>query len=689
MGFINTVLGTPLGFIIYFAYQVLNNYGLAIVAFALIVKIPLFPVMLMAHRNSIRLLQLNPALTLIKRRYAGDRDSLNEAQHELFTKEKYSPLLGIVPLLVQLFLVMGILQVMYNPLQHMLRLEAGVIDALIYALRSIYGTGGGFTEQLLVLEAFQTPANWPVFQSALYGFNDGGYIFRIIQDADLTFLNLNLGTTPSFFNPSFELIIVLLSGLAALSFCLVQNAISPGALSQGKRTNIGLTIFTVGLSSYFALALPVGVGLYWTVGNFAAIGVVILLNLLYPPKRLAAEALAHLQKANEEASETPEQLQEKKMLKKELRKREKVDVARFKTAKKQLVFYAISSGQYKFYKTIIDYLLEYSDIAIHYLTNDPNDAIFTHDNKKIMSYYIGQQKTISQMLRLDADIMVTTVPDLQSFHMKRSIVRDVEYIHTFHSSASTHLIYREKAFDRFDTIFCNGPHHVAELRRREELAKLPKRKLVKVGYGMFDQLAESYTPEAKNERPRILIAPSWQGNNIMESCIEPIIETLLGQGYELVVRPHPQFGRLFPERMQELVEKYSEYVSQGEVVFELDFSSNQSIFTSDLLITDWSAISYEFSYCTQRPCIFVNTPMKIMNPNYLKYGLEVLDITLRDKVGVSVDIGEWDKLKDVTSGLLTDKSVNSIQAKEILQQYLYNPGRSGEAGGKYLINRLK
>ena len=684
MGVINTILGTPLGYVIYFAYLLTGSYGLAIVIFAVLVKFIIFPVMMMAHRNSIRLLQLQPALTIIKRRYSGDRERLNEEQYTLFTKERYSPVLGVVPLLLQLFLVIGMLQVMYHPLQHLLRLDGDAINALVLTLRGIYGDLSPAREQLMVFDAFRNPDYLPMFRQALAGFADAEVIIEQIVNTNLNFIVFDLGRVPSFTSPSIELIIPAFAGLAALVFCLVQNAISPGALSQSARTNLFLTVFTVGLSLYFALVMPVGVGIYWGVTNFAGIGVVVALYLMYNPRKMASEAFAYI-KANRK---TPEEIKAEREENKALKTREKSDAAKFIAAKKRLVFYALTSGQYKYYKTIIEYLLEHSDITIHYLTNDSNDAVFQHQNPQLIPYYAGQHKTISLMLKLDADILVTTVPDLQSFHMKRSIVREIEYIHTFHAFTSVHLIYREKAYDYFDTIFCTGSHQVIELRRREELAKLPKKKLLKIGYGVFDQLAESHVPGAENEKPRILIAPSWQAENIMESCIEPILDNLLDKGYEIVVRPHPQYVRLFPERMKELVDNYSEYVGRGEVIFELDFSSNFSIFSSDILITDWSAISYEFAYCTLKPCVFINTPMKIMNPNYKKYGLEPLDISLRDRVGISVDMDDLGTLPEAITGLLADKDGYRDQIKITLLHYLYNPGRSGEAGGKYIISRL-
>ena len=145
---------------------------------------------------------------------------------------------------------------------------------------------------------------------------------------------------------------------------------------------------------------------------------------------------------------------------------------------------------------------------------------------------------------------------------------------------------------------------------------------------------------------------------------------------------------MFPERFDELRKNYSDHELTGELVFESDFSENTSIFQSDVLITDWSNIAYEFSYCTLKPSVFINTPMKVMNPNYLLYGLEVLDITLRDKLGISVDVENINELGKTVTKLIDESSTYKNQIEHTVKQYLFYPGRSGEAGGKYIIGKL-
>ena len=688
MNVINTILGIPLGFIIYFAYRITGNYGFAILIFAIFVKIVLFPVNIITHKNSIHFLKIQPVLNIIKRRYSGNRERINEEQCNLFKKEEYNPFIGIIPLFIQLFLVIGMLQVMYHPLQHMLHLDKSIIDMLIKTTRDLYGTHGGSGEQLLALDAVQRSENISMFQSVLTGFPNNKIILQLIEQTDLHFFNLNLGEVPSLLKPSFVIFIPILSGITSLIFCLVQNVLSPGALGQTNGTKLGLTIFTVTFSFYFTFVTPAGVGMYWTAGNILGIAVLLILNSLYSPKKIVGDALEKIKAPRK----TQELLREEHERNKALLIREKNDTVRFRTAKKQLVFYALIGGQYKFFKNIIEYLLENSDIIIHYLTNDPDDSVFRLNNDRLIPYYASQKKTISLMLKMDTEIMVTTVPDLQSYHMKRSVIRDdIEYIYIPHGSGSVHIANRETSYDHFNTIFCVGPHQVAEIRRREEIANIPRKKLVKAGYGLYDQLAASYAalPKNENKKPKILIAPSWQVDNILELCIDNLLNALIGHGFSIIVRPHPQFIRVFPDRMEALTIRYSKYATDGEIVFELDISGNDSIFSSDILITDWSGIAFEFSYSTLKPCIFVNTPMKVLNPNYKQYGLDVLDISLRDIIGISINVENISDISKTIERLLVEKDSFRDQIKKTVSQYIYHPGRNGEAGGKYIMQQMK
>ena len=183
---------------------------------------------------------------------------------------------------------------------------------------------------------------------------------------------------------------------------------------------------------------------------------------------------------------------------------------------------------------MIDYVLKNSDLVIHYITSDPKDAIFQMNEPRIKPYYIGEMKLITLMMKMDADMVIMTMPDLETYHIKRSLVRkDIEYIYTDHGVSSDNMTLRTHALDHYDTLFAVGPHQVEEARAIEKLYNLKPRRLVKVGYGLLDEMTEAWenTPKVPHEKKTILVAPSWQKDNIMDSCIDTLIEQFLRPGF--------------------------------------------------------------------------------------------------------------------------------------------------------------
>ncbi len=70
-----------------------------------------------------------------------------------------------------------------------------------------------------------------------------------------------------------------------------------------------------------------------------------------------------------------------------------------------------------------------------------------------------------------ADVVVMTMMDLGNLQLKKSI-NPVHYIYLFHSLGSTHMVDHANSYDAYDSLFCVGPHHVAELRKRESMQGL-------------------------------------------------------------------------------------------------------------------------------------------------------------------------------------------------------------------------
>ena len=488
------------------------------------------------------------------------------------------------------------------------------------------------------------------------------------------------------------LLMPLAAGGSALLLGLAQNQFNPLQREQARASQWATNGVSIGISLLLGAFVPVGVGVYWIASNLLTIGQQLVLNAVMPARNYvdyealeqSKQELAGIDSLSSRVS-------------KEDRQREKADYKRFfSIANKHLVFYSESSGFYKYFADVIDYLLQHSNLSIHYITSDPNDAIFQKAQKepRIRPYYIGEKRLITLMMKMDADMVVMTTPDLDNFYLKKSYVKkDVEYIYTAHGVGSTNLLLRNCALAHFDTIFCIGPYQIEELREEECVYNLPSKTLVPCGYGLLDSVMTAYDSSLSKrlkEKPQVLIAPSWQPHNILDTCIDPLLDSLLCGKYHIILRPHPEYCKRYPQKIAILKSRYKDKLGQSSSGFELqtDFSSNETVFESDIVITDWSTICYEFSFATKRPTLFVNTPMKVMNPDYQRLKRIPLDIEIREKIGRSISPDTAGEIERVVEKLLMQADAYAQSIEKLLGECLFNPGQSGMAGGKYIIDRL-
>ena len=104
-----------------------------------------------------------------------------------------------------------------------------------------------------------------------------------------------------------------------------------------------------------------------------------------------------------------------------------------------------------------------------------------------------------------------------------------------------------------------------------------------------------------------------------------------------------------------------------------------------MLITDWSDIAWEYAFTTKRPVLFVNTPMKIMNPDYDKLPIVPMNIALRKVLGRDIDLDRLGDIDTTVRELLENKDSYRDTISKTLDEMVYNVGSSAEVGAKYII----
>ncbi|WP_283171314.1 YidC/Oxa1 family membrane protein insertase [Curtanaerobium respiraculi] len=629
-----SAIADVLNLIVQPCYALTGNWWAAIALFTLITKVILIPLSLWVQKNSIVMVKVMPDLNRLKVKYYGDRETIGELQSKLNKEHGYHPLLSLIPLAVQVIILFGLVDVIH-----------GITD------------GGVAGTEIL----------------GMVPIADGG---------------------PSLAMP-------VLAGLSAVLMGFAQNRINPLQREQSRAEKNATNALSIGLSLFLGFFVATGMAFYWVISNLSAILVQAVCNIVIKPRKyIDYEDLEESRKELEVLNALGAKRGFIARLRDPLIKRERKDIKRFyNVVGKHLVFYSEGSGFYKYFRGAIEWLLQNSDLPIHYITKDPDDQIFelAKGNPRIIPYYIGEQRLITVMMKMDADMVITTLGDLDVYYIKRSYVRrDIEYVYMFHHMTSTGPTSHKEEYMNYDTLLCVGEEQIVEQRRFEELYAdegARKKNLIPVGYDLLDREIADYEAnhaskaDRAGKKPTVLIGPSWQVDNLCDSCIDVLIGNLLGHGWRIIVRPHPEYTKRYRPRWDAILERWK-HVPEDELFFEKDFSSNDAIVESDVLITDWSSVAFEFAFSTKKPCIFVNTTMKLNNPNYAEFAPNPSDISLRDRVGVSFEPDDLDGVADQVRDMIEHPDRWHDRIAGIVEESVFNLGHGGQAAGEYILNRL-
>jgi YidC/Oxa1 family membrane protein insertase len=354
------------------------------------------------------------------------------------------------------------------------------------------------------------------------------------------------------------------------------------------------------------------------------------------------------------------------------------------------VFYSEGPGYWTHLGPLIECLTQRHRMPVVYLTSEDNDPLLSTPPEQVAPFYIGDQSVRTMLFRtLDVGVLVMTMPDLETFHIKRSL-HPVHYVYVHHSIVSTHMVYRPGAFDHFDTIFCVGPHHVEETRAAEKLYGLPAKTLFEHGYGRLEQImveavTRQHSRHAAAHGPHVLIAPSWGPQAMLETCGHAFVGALLDAGFVVTVRPHPQTRRFKPAVLDALT---ADFGSHPAFRLEEDVGSRDSLFAADVMLSDWSGAALEFAFGLEKPVLFVDVPRKINNPEYERLQIEPLEVAIRTDIGGIVSPHDPQAAVAAVRCLVEQGVKYRERILAARQRYVFNLGDSAERGAAYLMGLL-
>lgn len=267
MNVFEMLITTPLGYIISFIYDLVQNYGWAVIIFTIIIKLIIAPLSVKQHKSMAKMQKVRPLLEHLQAKYKDDPNRLNEETMKLYKDLGISPAGGCLPLLLQFPIIIGLYQVINKPLSFILHLPQETVTKLI----EMYGDGTKNVASQIAVCRNMDPSEV---------LNKLGVA---VDKLNFDFFGLDLSFNPNFayFN-WYWIIPILAAGTAYLSTYITQKIQGTPNAQQGsmKTMNIIMPL----MSAYFCFVLPAGVGVYWIMSNIVQTIQTVILTKVYSAK---------------------------------------------------------------------------------------------------------------------------------------------------------------------------------------------------------------------------------------------------------------------------------------------------------------------------------------------------------------------------------------------------------------------
>ena len=229
-------------------------------------------------------------------------------------------------------------------------------------------------------------------------------------------------------------------------------------------------------------------------------------------------------------------------------------------------------------------------------------------------------------------------------------------IHSFHSPISMFRIYPEGAFDAFNIFIASGQHHVSEAQWICKMRGLAEPKIINGGYLRIESIYKhSLKYKRVGEKFTVLIAPSWGDENIVNTIGLTLIEELLRRDWCVIFRPHP--GNEINDKLY-IVEIRKRFSDNPQFSYD-SWTGMDALCEADILIGDWSGLSFEYACALERPVVFIDTKPKSYTEKFMDVGS--FESYAREDVGVVVPP---DDIKEILHVIIEiKKNICSYQEK--------------------------
>ena len=305
------IITKPMGFIIEHIYQLVANYGLAIIIFTLIIKLILIPLNIRSQKAMKKQQKIQPVLQELQKKYANDQEKLQREMMKLYKENNISMAGGCLPMLIQMPVLIGLYQVIQKPISYLLGVNseawnsAPFINEVIRLQNGIINLGhnignlASYTMEQLANNSQIQLSKWAEIVGTNGTFLEGVTGSVHPWSLNFNFLGLDLSNTPSAaFNYIMRLdfsnwsviallaipVLAVLASYISMKVTQAQSGQNQNDSGQAAQMSKSMNLMMPIMTLFFTITLPAGLGLYWIISSVTQVVQQLALNYYFDKK---------------------------------------------------------------------------------------------------------------------------------------------------------------------------------------------------------------------------------------------------------------------------------------------------------------------------------------------------------------------------------------------------------------------
>ena len=329
-----SIFAKPLGWVLHWIYQLGTGYFVALLIFTLATRLVLFPLSINNQKNQADRARLAPRLERIQKKYAQDRQKMAMKQQELYEKEGVKMTGGCLPMVVQMLVLFSVIAVIYKPLTYMQRIPAEQINTCITVAVESLDENNKDEKAMITQMSNEKSYYRELYMLKMIDDNRDAMVDRLVTDnkmseadaiatvttmertgSEFAIFGKSLLVMPNAFGimPNWTWLIVFASGLSAFLSSMLSMKYSKASMSKeqqemgGCSTNAMMYMMPL-MSLVFSFTVPTGVAVYWTFSNLLAMVQTVILNSMWNPAKIRAQAEAEYAERRRKKKEDKERL---------------------------------------------------------------------------------------------------------------------------------------------------------------------------------------------------------------------------------------------------------------------------------------------------------------------------------------------------------------------------------------------